>query len=229
VSSQRKREERVMRLIFTNLRTGPLLVAMLWLSACGGGGVGGNSDAAPPLVGVRLPQTGQTNCYDNTAPPQPVTCSTAGIPPGQGGATNTGVAWPNPRFVVGTGAAADCVTDNLTGLMWARNANLPAGTRTWQQALAFANDLDLCGLADWRLPNRKELRSLVNYGEGDPATWLNAQAQGFTNVQAGDYWSSSSVAGSAGSAWFIRMDVGGFVLAGNKSTSNFVWPVRAGQ
>jgi hypothetical protein len=220
----------------------PILFA---LSACGGGGGGGgNSDAAPPLVGVRLPQTGQANCYDNTAPPQSVACSTAGISPGQDGASQTGVAWPSPRFVVNdcgtpTNPEDDVVTDNLTGLIWLRNANLLAGNggptdtgaRTWQESLVFVNLLSgtaLCGISDWRLPNRKELRSLVNYGEGNSATWLTAQ--GFTNVQVDpfSYWSSSSVAGSAGSAWVLRMDAG-FVFAGNKSTSNFVWPVRAGQ
>lgn len=40
-----------------------------------------------------------------------------------GGATGSdkGVAWPSPRFVAGTGATADCITDKLTGLMWPKN------------------------------------------------------------------------------------------------------------
>ncbi len=75
-----------------------------------------------------------------------------------------GVAWPNPRFVSGTGAEADCMTDTLTGLMWPKNGNLAGGTKTWQEALDYANGLNYCGHSDWRLPNRKELFSLVNRG-----------------------------------------------------------------
>ena len=47
------------------------------------------------------------------------------------GTLKKGVAWPNPRFTIGTGTVfntTNCVTDNLTRLMWARNANLASGT-----------------------------------------------------------------------------------------------------
>ncbi len=105
------------------------------------------------------------------------------------------IAWPVPRFVVGTGATVACVTDNLTGLMWPAIANLAAAARTWQQALDDANALDLCGFTDWRLPNVSELESLVNGEVVNSATFLNSQ--GFTNVQVVGgyyYWSSSNYA-----------------------------------
>jgi hypothetical protein len=86
------------------------------------------------------------------------------------------------------------VSDNLTGLKWAKNANLSNGTRTWQGALDYVastnNGFGLCGHHDWRLPNVNELESLVHAGQCDSATWLNTH--GFTNVQSGYYWSSSS-------------------------------------
>jgi len=213
----------MMSILFT-LRTLSLLVVFSLLTACGGGG--GGAAPATQAGPIALPRTGQTSCFDTSVPPQAVACNTAGIPPGQDGAYQTGVAEPNPRFVAGTGATADCVTDNLTGLMWAGNANLPAGVRTWQQALAFANDLDLCGFTDWRLPNRKELRSLTNYGFVNNAAALNIL--GFNSVQAADYWSSTSYAGGAFPyAWMVR--VNGGVGFDNKSSSFYVWPVRAGR
>ena len=203
------------------------LFVLATLSACGGGGAAPASQAGV----IALPKTGQTTCYDTSVPSVAVACSTAGISPGQDGATQTGVAEPSPRFTVdGTGA---CITDNLTGLMWTRNANLPAGTgaattglRTWQQALAYANDLTLCGFSDWRLSNRKELRGLINYSLANNANTLNTL--GFGNVQADVYWSSSSYAGSAANVWIVDLDVGG-VFADVKSNSYYVWPVRAGQ
>ena len=166
------------------------------------------------------PETGQTTCYDvvtNLATP----CAGTG----QDGEHRAGVAWPVPRFAVGTGAMLDCVTDNLTGLMWVRSPSTTLAT--WANALTGANNLTLCGFSDWRLPNINELESLVNSEAANPATFLNGQ--GFTSVQASNYWSSSSSAGSpASDAWIVRM-LDGYVAATNKSGSDSVWPVRAGQ
>ena len=173
-----------------------------------------NAQAAPADV----PETGQTTCYD--AAGAVIACAGTG----QDGELRAGVAWPAPRFTVGTGTGANCVTDNLTGLMWAQ---APSTTPvTWANALTAANGLTLCGFSDWRLPNRKELRSLVNYTLANNAVTLNTL--GFSGVQASYYWSSSSYAGSAANAWIVDL-VGGSVSASNKSVSNYVWPVRAGQ
>jgi hypothetical protein len=142
---------------------------------------------------------------------------------GQDGELKAGVAWPVPRFVVGTGATPDCVTGTLTGLMWVKEPS--AVPDTWANALTTTNNLTLCGFSDWRLPNCKELRSLIDYSLANTTT-LNTM--GFSNVQANDYWSSSSHAGSTGVAWIVDMS-DGFVDAYNKSVNNHVWPVRAGQ
>ena len=167
-----------------------------------------------------VPETGQTTCYIAAGA---VTACT-GI--GQDGDHMAGVAWPTPRFVVGTGVGTtdQCVTDSLTGLMWVRSPSITPAT--WANALTSANNLTLCGFSDWRLPNINELKSLVNSEAADPAAFLNAQ--GFTGVQASYYWSSSSYAGSAANAWLVDLSDGN-VLVSNKSDINYVWPVRAGQ
>lgn len=105
---------------------------------------------------------------------------------GQDGDKKTGVPWPKPRFVT----SGDCVTDNLTGLMWVK---APEKTKvTWAKALADSNDMDLCGSTDWRLsePTRTRLESLINAEVPDTAVWLNTQQ--FTNVQPDQYWASTS-------------------------------------
>jgi len=204
---------------------------LLLLAGCGGGGGGGDCGAATapapapapaPQSSVALPRTGQTLCYDVAG----ATIACAGT--GQDGELQTGVAEPSPRFVVdGTG---DCVTDNLTGLMWTRDANRPAAPLSWQLSLDYANTLVLCGFDDWRLPNRKELRSLINYNLANNATTLNTL--GFSNVQANLYWSSSSSAPVppifVAHAWIAVMRDGD-ETRGLKTDSHFVWPVRAGQ
>jgi hypothetical protein len=165
-----------------------------------------------------LPETGQTSCY--TAAGVVTACATTR----QDGDLKAGVAWPIPRFVVGTGAMFDCVTDNLTGLMWVKTPS--AVNATWANALTSANNLTLCGFSDWRLPNVNELESLVNSEAPNQANLLTAQ--GFSGVQAHNYWSSSTDAGTPYRAWFVSM-LAGEVSAGDKTFSFYVWPVRAGR
>ncbi len=170
-----------------------------------------------------LPETGQTTCSNDTG--AATICAVGGASTGQDGAIKAGVAWPNPRFTVGTGATAACVTDNLTGLMWMGAPNgIPD---TWANALTSVNNLTLCGFSDWRLPNINELGSLVNSEADNQAIFLNAQ--GFTGVQAVSYWSSSSFIPSANYAWFVDMSDGLMFAYPKLFIRNYAWPVRAGQ
>jgi len=59
------------------------------------------------------------------------------------------------------------VSDIATGLMWARADSGRA--MNWQQALAFCEGLELAGHDDWRLPNAKELQSIVDYSRAPDA------------------------------------------------------------
>ena len=135
------------------------------------------------VTSVALPKTGQTLCYDAVG-----TIACAGT--GQDGDLQTGVTEPSPRFVVGTAAEVDCVTDSLTGLMWVGAPSLTGSN--WTDALTAANGLNLCGYTDWRLPNLVELGSLLNYSVADNAAVLNAA--GFSNIGSW-YWTSTSMAG----------------------------------
>ena len=59
------------------------------------------------------------------------------------------------------------ITDNATGLMWMQNDN---GTGVlWKDALSYAENLTYAGYSDWRLPDTKELQSIVDYTRA-PAT-----------------------------------------------------------
>jgi len=60
------------------------------------------------------------------------------------------------------------VTDRATGLIW-QQADSGAGM-VWQDALDYCEDLALAGSEDWRLPNPKELQSIVDYDRAPGAT-----------------------------------------------------------
>jgi uncharacterized repeat protein (TIGR02543 family) len=180
-----------------------------------------------------LPQTGQTSCYDSSG--VVISCDNTG----QDGELLSGVAWPSPRFTNAdntTPITGSVVLDQLTGLMWTQDGNAPGPvacspgtTKTWQGALDYVaclNTNNYLGHSDWRLPNRNELKSLINNGQSSPATWLNAQ--GFTNAQANSYWSSTSYMFGAIYAWHVSMYEGGEDI-NFKTSSSYVWPVRAGQ
>jgi chitodextrinase len=189
---------------------------------------------AAASAAVRLPQTGQTACYSGTG--AVIDC----VNTGQNGELQKGAAWPSPRF---TANADTTITDNLTGLAWAPNGDLmPSrdpgwdadktpddGMVTWQHALEYVaklNTENYLGHNDWRLPNRRELRSLVNYGVIDTVAWLNSQ--GFTGAQSVEYWSSTSWAVNARYAWYVYLLSGYVIDDSNKDDAFSLWPVRAG-
>jgi hypothetical protein len=87
-----------------------------------------------------------------------------------------------------------------------------------------------CGLrdgsdaGDWRLPNVKELLSLLDYGNLNPAL---PTGHPFLNVQSPIYWSSTTAAAFPGFAWIVNLN-GGRTIDDGKDNTVFVWPVRGG-
>jgi hypothetical protein len=129
-----------------------------------------------------------------------------------------GVQFANASFVDnGNGT----VTDRSTGLMWQQAA--APGTMTWEQALAYCENLTLAGHTDWRLPNRNELQSIVDFTRDNPA--INTTF--FPGTGVSFYWSSTTCADNTAYAWHVYF-CGGLMINGNKSSSSFVRAVRGG-
>lgn len=166
-----------------------------------------------------VPKTGQTTVYQS----------------GDDGDYERGLALPKPRFTIGaSGDTTNCVTDNLTGLVWARNANL-AGAKTWTAAITYCEGLTYGGANDWRLPNLKELQSLQCFGWLTPVlgntdgTKAWAQGDPFWNVQlTQDYWSSTITPNYTPYAWKTSFFNGDVNADSRTSYATFVWPVRGG-
>ncbi len=171
----------------------------------------------------------------------PITGQTTSYSAGDDGALQKGVASPSPRF---TDNGNGTVKDNITGLIWLKNANCANAMRTWANALSDVASLNSGGTmngnncgntgnhTDWRLPNRRELASLTHDGYFNPAL-SNTAGTGqwtagnpFINVQSDIYWSATTVAISPAYAWGVHLGdshVGGV----DKSfTVGYVCPVR---
>ncbi len=172
-----------------------------------------------------VPDTGQSTCWD--AAGSPIGCAGTG----QDGEFQAGVEWPTPRFTLnGDGT----VTDNLTGLIWLQDANCIGGEQ-WINAPVEVAALNSGSVTctnyvagtfdDWRLPNIRELASLIDYGQYGPAL---PAGHPFVGVQVDYYWSSTSNASNAGYGWSMSLD-DGLTSAVFKAAYYYVWPVRGGQ
>lgn len=60
------------------------------------------------------------------------------------------------------------ISDSNTGLMWAQDDD--GITLDWEDALAYAESSELAGYNNWRLPNVKELQTIVDYSRSPTAT-----------------------------------------------------------
>jgi len=173
-------------------------------------------------------RTGQT-------PTLPFTAET-----GADGDLQVGVAWPTPRFsIVGADGTPETnqIRDNLTGLIWARNAStacdLAVARTNWTTAIQACNDLTYGGASDWRMPNVRELYSLLTLQYANPplcntegtAKWT--QGNPFHNVQQSYYWTSTTHA-SDKTAWTLYMAAGNISTGDKTNAVNWVWPVRGG-
>lgn len=127
------------------------------------------------------------------------------------------------------------VTHNKTGLMWMRCAlgqNWNGATCTdtaqgyiWQAALQAAEGSSFAGYSDWRLPNIKELASIVEQACINPA--INATV--FPAASSFDFWSASTCAICGDDAWSVGFFTGPDGVSTKDRAELHVRLVRGGQ
>jgi hypothetical protein len=202
---------------------------------CGGGGL-------VPGVDPILPATGQTTAYGTDSD----------------GTVQAGVALSYTDNGDGT------ITDNNTGLMWEKKDDNPTPTihdqdtvYTWSTGaadmdgtittvfLSTLNDVGgggascFAGHCDWRIPNSKELPSIVDYEvllpSVDSAFHQADTCTGCTDVTLAEcsctvsasYWSATTVATFPDDAWYVFF-FGGYVFNASKTFELHVRAVRGG-
>lgn len=173
---------------------------------------------------ANIPKTGQTTSY------------ASGVSDGDDGDTQAGVSWPDPRWIDnGDGS----VTDALSNLTWLQNANCMQanypnfdqnwtygdGQVVWRRALEFVAGINSglypncsAGANDWRLPNIRELRSVIDHSGTNGGTAL--------------FWSSTTVLSQTDHAFVMDLYQGRLTtnmkdIALGEDCA-FVWPVRGG-
>jgi hypothetical protein len=117
---------------------------------------------------------------------------------------------PVGRFTVNAGGT---VTDNMTHLTWQQAAS--ASTYTWAEASTYCTD-------GWRLPDIRELQSLVDERRYTPAIDSTA----FPNTPYLSFWSASRYpASDTDAAWIVNFDLG-YTLSNDVRNMNRVRCVR---
>ena len=104
-----------------------------------------------------------------------------------------GVELPEASFTSLPAENGDIVvTDSASGLIWQKTYET---NKTWQEALAYCENLEYAGYSDWRLPNRNELMSLINYDRFNPASDFPDMPEDIA------FWSSTSFADHYNRSW----------------------------
>jgi len=132
-----------------------------------------------------------------------------------------------PGYTVLAVGGGFVTVDNVTKLMWITNpvdAGV-GGTYNWTGAIAACEGLAYAGYSDWRLPNLKDLLSIMNYQNMNPAVNVTA----FPGTQNDYYWTSTTCSNVLANVWIVNFALGGVSNSGSKgAASNYVRCVRGG-
>lgn len=137
------------------------------------------------------------------------------------------------------------VTDTFTGLTWVKNASCFDTAQSWAGAISIANNIHDgwtgdptggdCGLedgsqpGDWRLPSLAEAQTIIDQARFSP-TLPNNHPFNLETVGDLSFWTSTTVAGSAGVAWVGRWQSPVSSMSIKSGTVPFfatVWPVKS--
>jgi len=126
------------------------------------------------------------------------------------------------------------ITDLTTGLTWMRcsmgqtwggsTCTGTASTYGWDQAVALTNTQTFAGHSDWRLPNIRELQTIVDQSVFNPAIDSGA----FPNTSNSFFWSSTPDALYAYLAWNVYFG-DGYANYDGRNNGNAVRLVRIGR
>ena len=134
-----------------------------------------------------LPDTGQTVCYDTHG--AETDCPAAGQPLfGQ----DAHFQDTPPSYLVN---ANQTVTDVHTGLTWIESGE--DIKQTWEDAISYCQELDFADQSDWRLPEKFELESIVDYSKSYPA--INP----VFSCESSFYWSTTPHMPNPAYAWSV--------------------------
>jgi hypothetical protein len=231
--------------------------------ACLGTCVYDRSGCSGCTVGGALPATGQTTCWQDGSPIScsgtghdgeiQAGATLSYTDHGDGTVTDnvTGLMWEKKgdneglhdwdNYYSWSGYCSVSGVECWTNAQCGGNCDSPDGQGgddtifEWLAKVNAEGGTGFAGHNDWRIPNIKELQSIVNYETYSPAVSpaFNTSCAPGCAVTACSctasyyYWSSTSIAGSPGVAWGVDFD-DGFMSVFSKDGNGHVRAVRGG-
>ncbi|MBR4490481.1 DUF1566 domain-containing protein, partial [bacterium] len=110
------------------------------------------------------------------------------------------------------------IKDNVTGLFWQKAES--SSELTWEEALKYCADSTYAGFTDWRLPNKEELISIINFDRANPATDL-------PGIGTSAIWTSSTSRNNQYKrAFYVLTNSSGSMTDASKTTTHRAHCVR---
>ncbi len=123
----------------------------------------------------------------------------------------------------------EAVLDKQTGLTWARNVDLAGGTKSFQEAVRFCQNLVIGNRKGWRLPTKGELITILDTSRSLPALPDGHPFENYggrTHMKS-SYWTGTTYEGNSNSAYYISISYGA-VRDELKIFDYRIWPVLGG-
>ena len=139
--------------------------------------------------------TGQDKCYNGSAE---ISCPAEGEDFFGQDAHYAANGYCVPKSFEISGSEKTVFDSNL-GLEWQQT--ISDSTYSWEDAVSYCENLTYAGKSDWRLPNKNELITLVNYDRYKPSS-------DFPDMPNEFFWSSSTYVVSPVAIWFVNFSNG---------------------
>jgi hypothetical protein len=98
----------------------------------------------------------------------------------------------------------EAVLDKQTGLTWARNADLAGGTKPWQVAVKFCQNLEIGNRKGWRLPTKEEMITILDTSRSGPALPDGHPFENYGDANKPGCWTGTTYEGNSNSAYNIH-------------------------
>ena len=113
-------------------------------------------------------------------------------------------------FISKTVDGEETIFDETTNLMWQKTS---ASGKNWKTALSYCEGLEYAGYSDWRLPNKNEFATLVNYSKTGDAAKSDFPGMEKENFILSTLYQGFDDGMLFSNPWFVEMEYGSFDTA----------------
>jgi hypothetical protein len=119
-----------------------------------------------------------------------------------------------PLFEIINSSGSLVTYHHNTGLIWLTTI---AYSTNWENAIITCENLDLGGYSDWRLPNIRELMTIVDYSRKN----VSVNPTYFINVNPSPLWTNTTYKGTTADAWYVNFDGGNSQWASKLASNHY--------